>query len=269
MPVKLKDYLKDNRQKIKAFFIVTGTYQAGKSSFLRTVVENKLIEIDESDYFTEPGRGFLGQIAISENAIILFWENPGARRYDAIMQDLNGLPFGVFLIVDSRKSETFREVRSIHETFKSYNVLHYLFLANFPKAEAAWTVDELKMGLRHDTIISCDALSLSDTRQALIRLLKSFDEESIKRLAEHFLDSIPVELLEDEQVLALADLQMSQEQGEKLNSLLEKQREGELDATGKKDLENLMAIYNHLLLRKGEAIAIAVERGLRPPYSED
>ena len=184
MLIKLKEYLKDNHQKIKAFFIVTGTHQAGKSSFLRTVVKNQLIEIDELDYFSEPGKSFLGRIAISESEDILFWENAGARRYDAILQDLDGLPSGVFLVVDSRKSETFREVRSIHQTLQSYPALPYLFLANFLKDESAWTIDELKIGLRHEPIYACDALSSEDARQALIRLLKAFDNDSMKSLAE-------------------------------------------------------------------------------------
>jgi hypothetical protein len=111
--------------------------------------------------------------------------------------------------------------------------------------------------------------TLADLVQTIAKQRNASPEAVLEELAYRYLDTVPVELLEDEQVLALADLSMSQEQGEKLNALLEEQREGRLDTAAKKDLDSLMSIYNHLLLRKGEAMAVAVERGLRPPYHED
>jgi hypothetical protein len=115
--------------------------------------------------------------------------------------------------------------------------------------------------LSHDT--------LANLVQQIAKQRNASPETVLEELAYRYLDAIPVDLLEDEQVLALADIMMSQEQQEKLNALLERQREGQLDTSEKDDLDALMQVYNHLLLRKGEAIAVAVERGLRPPYSEE
>lgn len=115
--------------------------------------------------------------------------------------------------------------------------------------------------LSHDT--------LADLVQQIAKQRNASPETVLEELAYRYLDTVPVALLEDEQVLALADIVMSQEQQDRLNTLLEMQRESQLDATGKNDLEALMQVYNHLLLRKGEAMAIAVERGLRPAYREE
>jgi LEA14-like dessication related protein len=115
--------------------------------------------------------------------------------------------------------------------------------------------------LSHDT--------LADLVQQIAKQRNASPELVLEELAYRYLDTVPVDLLEDEQVLALADIMLSQEQQNKLNSLLEKQSEGQLDAAGKTDLEALMQVYNHLLLRKGEAMAVAVERGLRQPYREE
>jgi predicted DNA-binding protein len=76
-------------------------------------------------------------------------------------------------------------------------------------------------------------------------------------------NEVPVELLTDEQVLALADMMMPDKQQEELSDLLRRNREGELDEAGKQRLDDLMEIYGHAQIRKAEAMAESVKRGLR------
>lgn len=75
----------------------------------------------------------------------------------------------------------------------------------------------------------------------------------------------PVELLSDEQVLALRDVQMSADEQAELSELLARQREGALDADGRDRLEQLMQTYRRGMILKAQAIRVAVERGLQPP----
>ena len=75
----------------------------------------------------------------------------------------------------------------------------------------------------------------------------------------------PVELLTNEQVLALRDLQMSADEQAELNDLLERQREGDLDTGGRDRLDYLMKTYRRGMILKAQAIKVAVERGLQPP----
>lgn len=75
----------------------------------------------------------------------------------------------------------------------------------------------------------------------------------------------PVETLADEEVLALTELQLTREQQSRLNDLLERNREGGLDAGGQRQLDELMRAYEHGLLRKAQALRVAVQRGLREP----
>lgn len=77
--------------------------------------------------------------------------------------------------------------------------------------------------------------------------------------------SLPVELLSDNDVLALSEMRMTEEQDDELSELLARQREGELDYEGRQRLIELMQIYEHGLLRKSQALRVAVERGLREP----
>jgi predicted transcriptional regulator len=77
----------------------------------------------------------------------------------------------------------------------------------------------------------------------------------------------PVDALPDEQVLALADMQMDEREQDELSALLARQREGDLDADGRSQLDALMRRYRTDMTRKAQALA--VERGLRPALGDD
>jgi hypothetical protein len=78
---------------------------------------------------------------------------------------------------------------------------------------------------------------------------------------------LPVDLLSDEQVLALRDLQMSEAQQEELSMLLVGQREDRLTAQQRLRLDELLTSYRRGMVRKAQALKVAVERGLQPPLS--
>src|SRR5712692_1813888 len=80
-------------------------------------------------------------------------------------------------------------------------------------------------------------------------------------------DEPPVESLTDEQVLALCELQMDTEQQEQLSDLLAANRENLLNHVERERLNELMRIYRRGLVRKAQALKVAVERGLRPPLN--
>ncbi len=75
----------------------------------------------------------------------------------------------------------------------------------------------------------------------------------------------PITALSDHEVLALSQLQMPPQQGQRLGELLARQREGELAEGERPELLALMQIYERLWVRQSEALAEAVRRGLRGP----
>lgn len=62
-------------------------------------------------------------------------------------------------------------------------------------------------------------------------------------------------------------MQLDEQQQSTLDSLLDKQREGELTPVDSQELQFLMKLYRYGLLRKAKALKVAVERGLVPPLS--
>jgi hypothetical protein len=97
---------------------------------------------------------------------------------------------------------------------------------------------------------------LTDTIAMSLSLLNS-DEPLSPPLAE----------ASSEEVIALADLEMDPIQDERLSTLLDRQQAGELQAEERIELVALMQVYEEGLLRKAQALAEAVRRGLREPLT--
>jgi len=77
----------------------------------------------------------------------------------------------------------------------------------------------------------------------------------------------PIDLLPDEQILALRDQQMSEDQQSELGELLASQREGGLGDASRRRLDELMGLYRRGMTRKAQALKVAVDRTLQPPLS--
>ncbi len=90
-------------------------------------------------------------------------------------------------------------------------------------------------------------------------------EDVLVEWMDRVVDEPPVESLPNDQILALCDMQMSQEQQRELGDLLARNREGLLDDAGRAQLDGLMGIYRRGIVRKAQALKVAVERRLRPP----
>ena len=74
----------------------------------------------------------------------------------------------------------------------------------------------------------------------------------------------PIDSLPDDQVLALCDAMLDPTSQEELSRLLAHNREGSLAEMERLRLDELMRLYRRGLIRKAQALRIAVARGLRP-----
>lgn len=92
-------------------------------------------------------------------------------------------------------------------------------------------------------------------------------EEVLSDWLERVSSEIDVEKFSDSEILALAEMKMSAEQQKILHELLEKNGEGKLSNTEKKELDEMMELYEVAILRKSQALRVAVERGLMKPLS--
>ena len=83
------------------------------------------------------------------------------------------------------------------------------------------------------------------------------------------ISDLPIESLPDSQVLALCDSYLTNTQQEQMDALLARNREGSLTSDERRRLDELMLVYRRGLIRKAQAIHVAVQRGLRSPLNLD
>jgi signal recognition particle receptor subunit beta len=83
---------------------------------------------------------------------------------------------GFIVLVDSTRPETFREARSILETFRAYAPTPYVVAANKQDKKDAWDVDDMRHALRLDAktkLLPCIATDRKSVKDVLLELLYS------------------------------------------------------------------------------------------------
>jgi len=90
-------------------------------------------------------------------------------------------------------------------------------------------------------------------------------EDVLVEYIERGANDVPMSALADGDILVLCDLQMEDKAQQELHELLDKNREGELQPADRPRLEQLMGDYRRGLVRKAQALRVAVQRGLRGP----
>ncbi|CAN1213191.1 CopG-like ribbon-helix-helix domain-containing protein [Tumidithrix helvetica PCC 7403] len=89
-------------------------------------------------------------------------------------------------------------------------------------------------------------------------------EEMLIEWIDRTINEIPIDSLPNEQVLALCNLQMHEQQQRIFSDLQARHSEGLLNAQEIKKLNELMKVYRHGSVRKAKAMQVAVMRGLIP-----
>lgn len=87
---------------------------------------------------------------------------------------------GFVVMVDSTRPETFREARSILETFRAYAPTPYIVAANKQDRPDAWDMEDMRLALRLDArvkLLRCVALDKESVKNVLLELLTSILEE--------------------------------------------------------------------------------------------
>ena len=125
--------------------VVTGPFSAGKTQFIQSVSEidvvatERKISSDEERSVksaTTVAMDF-GRITVDEDLVLYLFGTPGQKRFDFMWEILSEGMLGFIVMVDSTRPETFREARSILETFRAYAPTPFVVAANKQDAEDA------------------------------------------------------------------------------------------------------------------------------------
>jgi signal recognition particle receptor subunit beta len=112
--------------------------------------------------------------------VLYLFGTPGQRRFNFMWEILSQGMLGFVVLVDSSRPETFREAKSILETFRAYAPTPYVVAANKQDLPDAWEVDDLRVALRLDPgvkMLPCVAPDSESVKNVLLELLYSILEE--------------------------------------------------------------------------------------------
>lgn len=168
--------------------VVTGPFNAGKTEYIQTVSEIDVVstekkissEAEKVKSSTTVAMDF-GRITVDDDLVLYLFGTPGQKRFDFMWEILSEGMLGFIVMVDSTRPETFREARSILETFRAYAPTPYIVAANKQDLEDAWEVDDMRIALRLDP-----AIKLLPT--------VSIDKESVKNTLLELLQTIVTKL---------------------------------------------------------------------------
>lgn len=167
--------------------VVTGPFSAGKTEFIRTVSEIDVVsterkitaEAEKVKERTTVAMDF-GRITVDDDLVLYLFGTPGQKRFDFMWEILSEGMLGFVVMVDSTRPETFREARSILETFRAYAPTPYVVAANKQDCDDAWELDDMRVALRLDPKIKflpCVAHQKDLVKKVLLELLYSILDE--------------------------------------------------------------------------------------------
>ena len=167
--------------------VVTGPFNSGKTAFIESVseidvvsTERKITSDAERVKETTTVAMDFGRITVDEDLVLYLFGTPGQKRFDFMWEILSEGMLGFIVLVDSSRPETFREAKSILETFRAYAPTPYVVAANKQDLGDAWTVEDLRIALRIDKkikILPCVAHDKESVKLVLLELLYSILEE--------------------------------------------------------------------------------------------
>jgi uncharacterized protein len=163
--------------------VVTGPFSAGKTEFIRSVseidvvsTERKISSDAEKIKETTTVAMDFGRITVDDDLVLYLFGTPGQKRFDFMWEILSEGMLGFVVMVDSSRPETFREARSILETFRAYAPTPYIVAANKQDRPDAWEVEDMRHALRLDTKVKlkpCVAHEKESVKAVLLELLYS------------------------------------------------------------------------------------------------
>jgi uncharacterized protein len=163
--------------------VVTGPFNAGKTEFIQSVseinvvsTERKISSAAERVKQTTTVAMDFGRITVDQDLVLYLFGTPGQKRFDFMWEILSEGMLGFIVMVDSTRPETFREARSILETFRAYAPTPYIVAANKQDLPDAWDMDDIRLALRLSPqvkMLPCVATNKETVKSALLELLYS------------------------------------------------------------------------------------------------
>ncbi|MEM5794038.1 MAG: GTP-binding protein [Candidatus Aenigmatarchaeota archaeon] len=144
--------------------LVTGPFGAGKSSTIHSLSE-KAVSIDKLGTTIALDHGYIEK----KGLVCDIFGTPGQERFDWILKILARDVWGVILVVDSTKPETFERAKEMLDKVRGYEIPFVVF-ANKQDLPEALSIEEIKKALGFEDVIGTCAVKKEGLEEGL-RLL--------------------------------------------------------------------------------------------------
>lgn len=160
--------------------VVTGPYNAGKTTFIRTVseitvlsTERKVSGSESSGEETTVAMDF-GRITIDEEVVLYLFGTPGQERFSFMWETLSEGMLGFIILVDATNSESLDDGGRMLEFFQGLADVPYVVAANRADGQDGTVLAEVRSRLdvpEAIQVLGCNALDKDSVKQVLLGLL--------------------------------------------------------------------------------------------------
>jgi uncharacterized protein len=159
--------------------VVTGPFDAGKSTFIRTISEITVLsterKVSGDDTATTTVAMDFGRITVGQELALYLFGTPGQQRFEFMWDILAEGMLGFVLMVDATRADAVDEARRIQDAFTDLaDVPHVVAInkATGDPAEVTATFRE-RLGVPDLVpVVTCDARDRDDVKRTLVTLLQ-------------------------------------------------------------------------------------------------
>jgi len=161
--------------------VVTGPFNAGKTTFIKAVSEITVLSTERqvSDTSGEGGGETtvamdFGRITVSDDVVLYLFGTPGQSRFSFMWETLSEGMLGFVLLVDTYEPPSFPDAREMIEFFTGMSDVPFVVAANKVDADDTETLVRLRddLGLAESVpLLPVDARDKDSVKAVLLGLL--------------------------------------------------------------------------------------------------
>ena len=161
--------------------VVTGPFNAGKTTFIKSVSEITVLSTERqvSDTSGEGGGETtvamdFGRITVSDDVVLYLFGTPGQARFSFMWETLSEGMLGFVLMVDATEPSTFEDARSMIEFFTEMSDVPFVVAANKVAADDLGTLQQVRADLaiaENVPLLPVDARDRDSVKASLLGLL--------------------------------------------------------------------------------------------------
>lgn len=161
--------------------VVTGPFNAGKTTFIKAVSEITVLSTERqvSDTSGEtPGETTVamdfGRITVSDDVVLYLFGTPGQSRFSFMWETLSEGMLGFVLMVDATEPQTFEDARAMIDFFTQMSDVPFVVAANKVDPEDVQRLQQVRSDLELDAnvpLLPVDARQRDSVKAVLLGLL--------------------------------------------------------------------------------------------------